>query len=59
MQNPMQMIQMFNQFKNQINGNPKELVEQLLREGKMTQQQFDSLQKQATQFQQMMSSFKM
>ena len=59
MQNPMQMIQQFNQFKNSFQGDPKQQVEQLLKSGQMSQQQFNQLQQQATQFQQLLSSFKM
>lgn len=59
MQNPMQKIQMFNQFKNSFQGDPKQQVEQLLKSGQMSQQQFNQLQQQATQFQQLLSSFKM
>ena len=55
----MQKIQMFNQFKNSFQGDPKQQVEQLLKSGQMSQQQFNQLQQQATQFQQLLSSFKM
>ena len=46
--NPMQMIQKFAEFKRQMQGkNPQAIVQQLLASGQMTQQQFDSLKKQA------------
>lgn len=58
MQNPIQMIQQFRQFAQSIQGDPKQQVEELLRSGKMSQAQFNELQNQATQFQKMMSSFR-
>lgn len=56
--NPMQMIQAFNQFKQSFQGDPKTEVENLLKSGRMTQQQFNQIQQQATAFQQMLNSFK-
>lgn len=53
MNNPMQMIQMFNQFKREFRGNPKEEVEKLVAQGKINQQQLNQLQSMATQFQNM------
>lgn len=58
MDNPMQMIQMFNQFKNGYQGNPQEDIQRLLQSGRMTQQQLNELQREATQFQQLMSKFR-
>lgn len=50
--NPMQMLQQFAQFKQQMQGrDPKAMVEQLLASGKMTQQQFDQLKQQAQMLQ--------
>ena len=50
--NPMQMLQQFAQFKQQMQGrDPKAMVEQLLASGQMTHQQFDQLKKQAQMFQ--------
>lgn len=50
--NPMQMLQKFNQFRQQMMGkDPKAMVEQLLQSGKMTPQQFDQLKQQASMFQ--------
>ena len=50
--NPMQMLQQFTQFKQQMRGrDPKAMVEQLLASGKMTQQQFDQLKQQAQMLQ--------
>lgn len=42
--NPMQMIQQFNQFKNSFTGDPKQSVMNLLQSGQMNQQQLDQLQ---------------
>ncbi len=47
--NPMQMLQQFNQFKRDMAGkNPEAIVNQLLQSGKMSQQQFEELKQQAS-----------
>lgn len=56
--NPFQMIQQFNQFKRSFKGNPEEEVKKLVASGKMSQQQLDSLQNMASQFQQMLKNFR-
>lgn len=56
--NPMQMIQAFNQFRNSFKGNAEQEVRQLVASGKMTQQQLNQLQGMATQFQQLMQMIK-
>ena len=49
--NPMQMIQQFNQFKQSMQGkDPEAMVNELLRSGKMSQQQFEQLKTQAQSF---------
>lgn len=49
---PMQMLQQFAQFKQQMQGrDPRAMVEQLLASGKMTQQQFEQLKQQAQSLQ--------
>ena len=48
--NPMQMIQQFNQFKNSFTGDPKQAVMNLLQSGQMNQQQLDQLQAMAKEF---------
>ena len=48
------MINQFNQFRKNFNGDPKAQVQQLLDSGQMTQQQFQQLSQAATQFQNMM-----
>ena len=56
--NPMeQMVQMFNQFRSQFQGDPQQQVQNLLNSGRMSQQQFNNLREQALQFQKMLSGF--
>ena len=46
--NPMQMVQQFNQFKQSMAGkDPEAMVKELLMSGKMSQQQFEQLSAQA------------
>lgn len=46
--NPMAMIQQFAQFKKQMAGkNPEAMVNELIKSGKMSQQQFEDLKQQA------------
>lgn len=53
--NPIQMIQQFNQFRQQFgNRNPQQEVQNLLNSGRMSQQQYNQLQGMAMQFQQML-----
>lgn len=56
-QNPMQMIQQFNQFRANFKGNPQEEVQKLLASGKLSQAQLNELQKKATEFQNLIQSF--
>lgn len=53
--NPMQMIQQFNQFKNSFTGDPKQAVMNLLQSGQMSQDQLNQLQAMAKQFQSIMN----
>lgn len=46
-----QMMQQFQRFKANFNGDPKAEVQKLLQSGKMSQQQLDQLQAAAKQFQ--------
>ena len=48
------MINQFNQFKKNFNGDPRQQIQQLLDSGQMSQQQFNQLSQMATQFQNMM-----
>lgn len=43
-QNPMQLIQQINQFKQTINGNPEEIVRQMVQSGQVSQQQLNQAQ---------------
>lgn len=48
---PMNVVQQFMQFKQQMQGkDPQEIVEQMLADGRMSQQQFEQLKQQAEQF---------
>lgn len=51
MQNLIQMILQFQQFKNNFQGDPKQEVMKLLQSGEMNQQQLNQLQAMASQFQ--------
>ena len=46
-----QMVQQFNQFRQNFQGDPQKEAEKLLQSGKMSQQQFDQLQQAAQMFQ--------
>ena len=45
-----QMIQQFNQFRRTFNGNPQQAVMNMLRQGMMTNAQFQQLAQMANQF---------
>ena len=49
-----QMIQQFNQFRRTFNGNPQQAVMNMLRQGMMTNAQFQQLAKMANRFQNFM-----
>ena len=49
-----QMIQQFNQFRKAFNGNPQQAVMNLMRQGMMTNAQFQQLAQMANQFQNFM-----
>ena len=49
-----QMIQQFNQFRRTFNGNPQQTVMNMLRQGIMTNAQFQQLAQMANQFQNFM-----
>lgn len=51
MNNAMQMIAQFKQFKQNFQGNPKQKVIELLNSGQMTQAQFNQYQQMAQQMQ--------
>ena len=54
---PFAMIQQFIQFANGFKGNPQQEVQKLLNSGQMSQEQYNALQQQATQFQQLLVKF--
>lgn len=54
----MQMIQAFNNFKNNFSGNAEQEVRKLVASGRINQTQLNQLQNMATQFQKMMNNFK-
>lgn len=54
--NFMQMMQQFNAFRNNFNGDPQAEVQRLLNSGKMTQEQYNQLSQAAQMFQNMMGS---
>ena len=49
-----QMIQQFNQFRKTFNGNPQQAVMNLMRQGMITNAQFQQLAQMANQFQNFM-----
>lgn len=49
-----QMIQQFNQFRKAFNGNPQHAVMNLMRQGMMSNAQFQQLSQMANQFQNFM-----
>lgn len=51
MNNFIQMVQAFNNFKNNFNGDPKAEVEKLLQSGQITQAQLNQAQEMVKQFQ--------
>lgn len=55
--NPFAMVQQFIQFANGFKGNPQEEVQKLLNSGRMTQEQYNALQQQASQFQSLLGKF--
>ncbi len=54
---PFRMVQQFIQFANGFRGSPQEEVQKLLSSGQMTQEQYNALQQQATQFRQLLGQF--
>ena len=50
----LQMIQQFNQFRKTFNGNPQQTVMNMLRQGMMSNAQFQQLAQMANQFQNFM-----
>lgn len=53
--NMQELLGKLNQFKDSIQGDPQQQVQQLLNSGRMTQNQYNQLSKMATQIQQMLT----
>ena len=49
--NPMQMMQQFQQFRNSFQGNPQQMVQQMLQSGRVTEAQLQQAMQMARQFQ--------
>lgn len=45
------LVDRFNEFRNNLQGDPQRIVQQLLQSGRMTQAQFNQLSQMANQFQ--------
>lgn len=56
--NPLQMIQAFNNFKQSFTGDPEQEVRRLVNSGRINQQQLNQLQNMASQFQKMINNFR-
>lgn len=53
MNNVMGMLQQFMQFKQNFKGDPREQIQQMLNNGKITQAQYDDAVRKAQEFQKM------
>ncbi len=53
-QNASGMIQKFNEFRSMLQGNPQQIVQQLLSSGRMSQQDYNRYRQMAQEFQQIM-----
>lgn len=49
--NMMQLLQQFQQFKQNFKGNPQEMIQQMLNSGRISQQQYNSAVQMAQQLQ--------
>lgn len=49
--NPMQMMQQFQQFRSSFQGNPQQMVQQMLQSGRITEAQLQQAMQMARQFQ--------
>ncbi|MCM1327758.1 MAG: hypothetical protein NC243_11265 [Lachnoclostridium sp.] len=55
--NPFKIVEDFIQFKKTFQGDPKQKVQELLRNGQLTQEQLNQVQGMAGQFQSLLSQF--
>ena len=53
-QNSQNLINQFNQFRNTLQGDPQQMVQQLLKSGRMSQQDYNYYRQMASQFQQLL-----
>lgn len=58
MNNPMQMINAFMQFRQQYQGNPQADVQRLVSSGRISQQQLNQLQSAAASFRRLLGNFR-
>ena len=54
MNNFFNLLQSFNQFRQQFRGNPQQQIQQMLNSGKVTQAQYNNAVQMAQQFQRML-----
>lgn len=55
-QNPVQMVQQFNQFVNTFKGNPKTEVEKMVQSGQISQAQLNQIQGMVSEFQKILKT---
>lgn len=48
--NPVQLMQQFQQFKQMTTGNPQQIIQQMMQQGRITQEQLNQAQAMAKQF---------
>lgn len=53
--NPQYLVNQFNEFKNSLQDDPQQMVQQLLQSGRMSQSQYNQLRQMASQFQQILN----
>ena len=49
-QNAQNLVNQFNQFRNTLQGNPQQMVQQLLQSGRMSQQDYNNYHQMANEF---------
>lgn len=52
--NPLSMLQRFNEFRQSFTGDPEQMVKQLLQSGRMSQQTYAQLSQMASEFQKLL-----
>lgn len=56
--NPMQMLQAFNQFRANFQGDPQQVLQELISSGRISQGQLNQLQSMAQQFMSLIEQFR-